>query len=401
MAITPNMQLNLPVVSVTPGPEYATQVNNSFTTIDLHDHSPGSGVQITPEGLNINSPLDIQNNGLFNVSYIDYTPVASHSTTASTYVIGDELYYRDGAGNQVQITLGGSVNAGAGTITGLPSGTASAAFDAIGEKFVFKSATNVAAFIDAGPYIMRNHTAGSLSVTVQPPTTIGADYTLTLPPLPVSKKLVTLSTSGAIVGDTDVDNSTIEISSNNLRVKALGITSAELAANSVTTVKILDQNVTTAKIADASISNVKMANNAILPQNVTPTNNVDALDFNAATVSVTTDVSVSFPITPQGVVGTLGTIKMMFCSLSASQIGGTITNGFFATQSGNSAALEWLINGVVVERFTFAGNFVPFGSFNYIARLPPGNAYTIGVRIVPSTGTVSWTAGKLKIEQVI
>ena len=58
----------------------------------------------------------------------------------------------------------------------------------------------------------------------------------------------------------NVDDSTIEISSNALQVKSGGITSSELATDSVTTIKIADSNVTTAKIADNNVTNAKLAN---------------------------------------------------------------------------------------------------------------------------------------------
>ncbi|OQW46493.1 MAG: hypothetical protein A4S09_16380 [Proteobacteria bacterium SG_bin7] len=56
-----------------------------------------------------------------------------------------------------------------------------------------------------------------------------------------------------------VDNSTIERHSSGLRVKALGITASELAADSVTTAKILDANVTTDKLANDAVTTQKLA----------------------------------------------------------------------------------------------------------------------------------------------
>lgn len=56
-----------------------------------------------------------------------------------------------------------------------------------------------------------------------------------------------------------VDDSTIEISADALRLKDAGITAAKLATDSVTTVKILNSNVTTAKIADANVTADKLA----------------------------------------------------------------------------------------------------------------------------------------------
>jgi hypothetical protein len=61
--------------------------------------------------------------------------------------------------------------------------------------------------------------------------------------------LANSGTSTAVVLDVNVDASTIEINSDTLRVKDLGITAAKLASDAVTTAKILDANVTTAKLA--------------------------------------------------------------------------------------------------------------------------------------------------------
>ena len=68
MATTPNMNLTIPEVLVTAGPQYATQVNTAFDEIDSHDHSTGKGARITPSGLNINTSLPFNNNSLTNVS---------------------------------------------------------------------------------------------------------------------------------------------------------------------------------------------------------------------------------------------------------------------------------------------------------------------------------------------
>jgi hypothetical protein len=51
----------------------------------------------------------------------------------------------------------------------------------------------------------------------------------------------------------NVDDSTLEIQSDAVRVKDLGVTASKLAANSVTTAKIADANVTNAKIDYATV----------------------------------------------------------------------------------------------------------------------------------------------------
>ena len=57
MSTTPYMNLTLPTVSTTEGPEYATENNTAFTTVDSHNHTSGQGVQVPVAGLNINDDL--------------------------------------------------------------------------------------------------------------------------------------------------------------------------------------------------------------------------------------------------------------------------------------------------------------------------------------------------------
>lgn len=69
--------------------------------------------------------------------------------------------------------------------------------------------------------------------------------------------------SGASGLATQVDASTIEISTNALRVKDAGITAAKLASDSVITAKILDANVTLAKLASASVDENKIVSTSV------------------------------------------------------------------------------------------------------------------------------------------
>jgi len=69
--------------------------------------------------------------------------------------------------------------------------------------------------------------------------------------------------TGSMLNASIVDNSTIELVANVLRVKDAGIVAAKLASNAVTTVKILDANVTTAKIADLNVTLAKIAADSV------------------------------------------------------------------------------------------------------------------------------------------
>lgn len=197
--ITPNMGLVVPGVSTEPGPEWAQEINADLGVLDQHNHTPGQGVQITPAGININVDLPFNSNNATLLKTANFINQGSTLTGMApnlgcVYVAGGELIYNDEAGNVVPITNNGSVNAGAGSITGLPSGTASASYSA--GTFIWQSATNTPATMDMGSVIIRNTTASAHGVTVQPVSALSSNYSLTLPTVPGATSFVQLDSSG-------------------------------------------------------------------------------------------------------------------------------------------------------------------------------------------------------------
>lgn len=197
---SPNMNMPLPVPGVDPGPDYALNNNACLTIVDGHNHATGSGVPISPAGLNINSDLPFLGN---NATQLRSTRWTSQSAALGTstdvscaYVVNGDLYYNDGSLNQIRITQSGSVAGASGTITGLPTGTASASYSA--GTFVFQSATSTAANVDGRSFIFRNSTASSKGVTVSPPNALGADYSLTLPAVPSAQSYLAIDNTGTI-----------------------------------------------------------------------------------------------------------------------------------------------------------------------------------------------------------
>lgn len=136
MSITPNMSLIVPEVLVTTGPTYATQVNTALDVIDAHDHSPGSGVRITPSGLNINADLPFNQFSATNLKSVSLSAQVSASIgNGAVYRVADDLFYKRGDGTVVQITTAGGVNvSGVGGITGLVA-PASATYTALSDTF--------------------------------------------------------------------------------------------------------------------------------------------------------------------------------------------------------------------------------------------------------------------------
>lgn len=230
-----NMNMPVPVVGVDPGPQWATDNNSCLTIIDAHDHTPGYGVQIPSDGLNINADLPMNSNDLVTVRTVSFdNQVAPLGITVAgaVYQANGNLYYNNSAGTAVQITNGGSIVGTAGSISGLPSGTASATYNSTGQVFEWRSATNVAANMDFRSAILRNSTVSSNTLTLSPPDlAVTGSYSITLPVLPVSQKFLSMDASGIMGAFWAVDNSTVEIAGfTTLQVKNAGITKTKLAA---------------------------------------------------------------------------------------------------------------------------------------------------------------------------
>lgn len=183
MSITPNMQLVVPEVLVTTGPQYATQINTALDVVDAHDHSPGKGVRITPSGLNINTDLPFGNNAATGVKAVALQAQTSVLTTGAVYNKGGNLFYRDGSSNEIQLTSGGALNVSSvGAITGLTS-PASASFVSLNSSFVFQNNVSTFAKLEIGDVLVYSR-AGSVG-TVQAVTLVAdaatSAYSLRLP----------------------------------------------------------------------------------------------------------------------------------------------------------------------------------------------------------------------------
>lgn len=208
--LSANMSLVVPTVGVEIGPNWASDLNASLLIIDAHTHNPGSGVQITPSGININTDLGFNSNNAVALRSSRFTPQAMPIEAAADlgclYEAGVDLYYNDGAGNQIRITQSGSVAGSSGTITGLPSGTASAAYDSGSGTFQFQQATSTGANLDVASVIIRYPgsypTPAGNAIMLEAPSSLNSLYALTLPSLPAQTNVMTLTAEGIISSTT-------------------------------------------------------------------------------------------------------------------------------------------------------------------------------------------------------
>lgn len=112
---SPNMNIVVPVNLTDPSPDWGARLQTALqTTIDSHDHSSGKGVQVTPAGLNVNADLPFGSNNATALRSSRFTaqgsPLALGTDVGCIYVSGNELWYNDEAGRQVQLTNVGAVN---------------------------------------------------------------------------------------------------------------------------------------------------------------------------------------------------------------------------------------------------------------------------------------------------
>lgn len=251
-SISPNMNLILPGVGQTLGPQYATDLNNSLTLIDQHNHTAGYGVPIPSSGLNINADLSMNNNNLISIKSARFMPqsvLSGPSDLDCLFVNGVDLYYNDGVGNHVRITQAGGVAGTPGSIAGLTS-PASATYVAGSQTFVWQSDANTPANMDNASVILRNLVANSFGLTLQPPNAMGADYNLTLPTLPASQKIMTLDAAGNMSAPYVVDNVTIEITANTIKKKNPNV--AVVSINTTTT------NANSTYLVDTTAGNISI-----------------------------------------------------------------------------------------------------------------------------------------------
>lgn len=197
--ISTSMLLPIPVVGVTSGPEYASNINNCLTIIDTHDHTFNNGSRIPTAGLNINADLDYNGYNVTGVRTLRFESQGSVPSEPSDlgcmYEFGNDLYYINGAGQPVQITNGGSIAGTTGSITGLVS-PASASYGS--STFTFRSGALIPANLDGASVVLRNLVASSNGYTVNAPAAMTQDYSVSMPLPPASTLPIVMDNAGAM-----------------------------------------------------------------------------------------------------------------------------------------------------------------------------------------------------------
>ena len=119
---TPLMNLDLPIVSTTLGPQWANQLNAALDLVDSHDHSNGKGTTVKTAGLLINADLSFNSFRASDLMATKYAtqgaPLSGPTNAQSLFSYNGDLYYVSGAGAAVQLTAGGSIIATPSVVNG-------------------------------------------------------------------------------------------------------------------------------------------------------------------------------------------------------------------------------------------------------------------------------------------
>lgn len=112
---TPNMNLDLPTVSITLGPTWASELNAALELVDSHDHTSGKGIPIRTAALDIDADLSLQNFRLVDSTSLQLvtaaSPVSGVGFENSLSAASGDLYWTNSSGVAVQITDGNSLYA--------------------------------------------------------------------------------------------------------------------------------------------------------------------------------------------------------------------------------------------------------------------------------------------------
>lgn len=398
MPTTPNMNLQLPTPSVTPGPTYATENNQAFDVVDAHDHTSGKGVAIPSAALNINADLPFNAHNateLRSARFEDNGAALSTGTDINcAYVTNGDLYFNNSSGVQIQLTAAGGLNAASiGAIGGdYGTSTASLYYSSPADTFYFTSNTNIPANIDAGSVIFREVTTSPNGIEISSPSGLAAGYTITLPAaLPGSTKVLSVSSSGVlatgVAGTVDAnDLATNAVTTS--KILDLNVTTGKLADDAVETVKIKDLNVTTGKLADGAVTQVKRTANIV----TSAAGGLVSYTFPSAPGAQVTVTNLSVTITTVG--------KPVRLSIISDGSG----NASFTRNTSASGSFNIYFYRGVTQIARYQHNLpqnvtMPTSAYNMIDT-PAAGTYTYTVQVQGASITIDFTNCKLVAQEM-
>jgi len=425
MANTPYMDLLLPTPGVTPGPTWADSViglNFILTKIDSHNHTLSQGNPLPISAL-IPSNFDFTGFTIHNLFATSYkTSLVDPSYSNSIYSKLGELFFRDGAGNFVQITSGGAVISGTpgsitidGSVISVPefyytdNGFPDDPVDYGSLQLWENHGTLVHAQLESADVIIYEQLLGiDKGVGLSSPSGVATTYFLTLPTIPLTPSLLTIDAIGVIsptrdlVLDTFIMNTSptdkyVMMSNSTGTGTWQQIVAASIATDAVETLKIKNANVTAVKLATDAVetlkikdANVTKAKLAALGQQLSASSGSYYKNYGVFT-NVT---NLTITITTTG--------RPIFLALQSDSSGNPLTIGVYQTSTPHNTYVRLLrtLGGVDTEvaRFTMAAGYTGTYVFNqsfFHIDAPSANTYTYRVQAYSDAQSYNVSYAKL------
>jgi hypothetical protein len=170
---TPNLGLVLPIPTVDVGPAWATMLNTAFQSIDA---------QVLTQ-LVINNNLSFGGFYATNMGALDFASQFSPLTDLnSLFVVGNDLYFNDGAGNTIRFTQAGALDASSiEGFTGLGGTTGSAVYSGGTGTFTFYKNTNQTANVAIGALTVYPTGTHANGITLLSPSGLSSGLVFTMP----------------------------------------------------------------------------------------------------------------------------------------------------------------------------------------------------------------------------
>lgn len=167
---TPQMGLTVPQIG-DPSPGYAQNISDAFVRLDSHNHSAGSGSQISQAGLNITGALAMNGQTLTQARSVLFSPqsiLTALADNGSLFVNGTDLYFLDGNNQLVRLTTGGkSAGAIGGDYSSYP--LAQVSYSNPDLTYYFRDSANNFAKINALSLALGTSSATSSTITLGNP----------------------------------------------------------------------------------------------------------------------------------------------------------------------------------------------------------------------------------------
>ena len=187
-----------------------------FGVIDGHNHAPGNGALVPSAGLGINADLTFAAFGATNLSIATFREVAA--SAVASYVDGlfvnstdHNLYFRNAAGVNVQITSGNSLDLSAFGGIGGDYSTVGAllSYDDATRRYLLQqegSPRPWAGLATADIDLYQKAASITNKVTLKSPAALAANYTVTFPAaVPAQNSLLQMTPTGALIQSSTLD----------------------------------------------------------------------------------------------------------------------------------------------------------------------------------------------------